>query len=408
MRRNIVIIYVSTCAAWRGRRGSAGSGEPCRSARHGGSTEARRSTATTSSAFLIGIVRISAGACSKYVMTPIPIVMAMTWCNVMCWISMPQTQTQQSLRISPPRLRCRRIYLTALCFQELLQFIYDTSAAIAHAHPHPAAGRRVARHGAGYQPNCAAVWLADRLLAIHFCLVRKAVWRCFWAAAGNCQFIRQCLDRDGVFNRHGLRGIITPRARQDYDAYFPVIIGVRAVKRSGSRRRDDRRSDTYTTMTHDLSAGLPRTSLIICSRNRPKLLAQTVRSILKGDEVPTELIIIDQSADRHEELADLQSDHGCTIRYLWGQSVGISRARNAGIAASQYDILAMTDDDIISGTAWLRHPHAGTGRRWSSHRRDWAGADPWRGAKPLCAVDKKRSSPNYLCRPRWHRRAVHK
>src|SRR5689334_20384253 len=39
-------------------------------------------------------------------------------------------------------------------------------------------------------------------------------------------------------------------------------------------------------------AGLPESSLIIASRNRPELLHDTVQSILRGDETPTEIIII--------------------------------------------------------------------------------------------------------------------
>jgi GT2 family glycosyltransferase len=98
---------------------------------------------------------------------------------------------------------------------------------------------------------------------------------------------------------------------------------------------------------------LPQTSLIIPSRNRPEFLLRAVESILQADEVPTELIIIDQSAVPHSALAALTTDRPCEIRYLWSESVGASRARNIGIAAARYDILAFTDDDVMVTPTWF-------------------------------------------------------
>ena len=36
-------------------------------------------------------------------------------------------------------------------------------------------------------------------------------------------------------------------------------------------------------------------SVVICTRNRPVLLSQAVASILAGDDVPAEIIVVDQS-----------------------------------------------------------------------------------------------------------------
>jgi GT2 family glycosyltransferase len=108
---------------------------------------------------------------------------------------------------------------------------------------------------------------------------------------------------------------------------------------------------------HVMSTGprdcLPTVSLIIPSRNRPELLLDTVQSILRGDEVPTELVVIDQSDAPHPTLATLTTDRACEIRYLWTQSVGLSRAWNAGIAAARHAILAFIDDDELVTPAWF-------------------------------------------------------
>jgi GT2 family glycosyltransferase len=110
---------------------------------------------------------------------------------------------------------------------------------------------------------------------------------------------------------------------------------------------------TEQTSDSSLCVSLPATSLIIPSRGRPELLLAVVKSILQGDEVPTELIIIDQSKAPHPTLATLTTDHTCEIRYLWTQAVGLSRANNRGIAASRHDLLVFTHDDVVVTPAWF-------------------------------------------------------
>lgn len=102
-----------------------------------------------------------------------------------------------------------------------------------------------------------------------------------------------------------------------------------------------------------LPSGLPAASLIVCSRNRPEMLAETVASILQGNDIPSELIIIDQSNIPHPDLSTLASDRACEIRYLWTRSVGLSRANNAGISAARHNILAFTHDDVLVTPAWF-------------------------------------------------------
>jgi GT2 family glycosyltransferase len=99
--------------------------------------------------------------------------------------------------------------------------------------------------------------------------------------------------------------------------------------------------------------GRPAVSLIVCSRNRPRLLVDTVRSILAGSMVPAEMLIIDQSDGENEELAGLDTDRHCNIRYCWSPTVGLSRANNAGIAAARHDLLVFTHDDVEVTSDWL-------------------------------------------------------
>ncbi len=98
---------------------------------------------------------------------------------------------------------------------------------------------------------------------------------------------------------------------------------------------------------------LPPSSVVICSRNRPALLAETVESILSANEVPAELIIVDQSDTPHPRLGATTDARGCTVRYLWIHKTGASRARNAGIAAARHAVLILVDDDMIAAPTWF-------------------------------------------------------
>jgi GT2 family glycosyltransferase len=98
---------------------------------------------------------------------------------------------------------------------------------------------------------------------------------------------------------------------------------------------------------------LPPSSLIIPTRNRPAIVADTVASILAGEDVPTELVIVDQSDDQNAVLATLITTRECDVRYLWHPAVGVSRARNDGINAARHDILVFTDDDVLVTPTWF-------------------------------------------------------
>jgi len=94
-------------------------------------------------------------------------------------------------------------------------------------------------------------------------------------------------------------------------------------------------------------------SVVLCSRNRPRLLFDAVESILAGDEVPAEIIVVDQS----DEPCPLPSAgariRGCDIRHLICSGRGLSLGRNQGAAAALYELLVFTDDDMSADRRWL-------------------------------------------------------
>ena len=98
---------------------------------------------------------------------------------------------------------------------------------------------------------------------------------------------------------------------------------------------------------------LPPTSLIICSRNRPRLLLETVETVLKGNCVPRELIIIDQSNIALPELAERTVERDCRLRYVLSSSTGVCRARNEGAALASQPLLVFIDDDMLVPPDWF-------------------------------------------------------
>jgi GT2 family glycosyltransferase len=94
-------------------------------------------------------------------------------------------------------------------------------------------------------------------------------------------------------------------------------------------------------------------SVVICSRGRPELLLDAVRSVLSGDRLPSELVVVDQSDDRHPDLARGVPDTPVDVRYLWGPDRGLSRARNVGVDAARGDVIAFLDDDMLVDAGWL-------------------------------------------------------
>lgn len=98
---------------------------------------------------------------------------------------------------------------------------------------------------------------------------------------------------------------------------------------------------------------VPTTSVVVCSRGRPRLVRDVVGSILAMELLPTELVIVDQSDERNPDVEAMGSTTSVDVRYLWAPDRGLSRARNVGLEAARGEIVACTDDDIFVDPHWL-------------------------------------------------------
>lgn len=94
-------------------------------------------------------------------------------------------------------------------------------------------------------------------------------------------------------------------------------------------------------------------SVVICTFDRPALLAATVQSCLNDPaQTPYEIIISDNSRAGHGvALAAALND--LRVRAVTASPPNISIARNAGIAASTAPLVAFLDDDVVIEAGWL-------------------------------------------------------
>jgi GT2 family glycosyltransferase len=96
--------------------------------------------------------------------------------------------------------------------------------------------------------------------------------------------------------------------------------------------------------------GCSRISVIICSRTRPEMVSDCVESLLRSGYGAFEIVIVDNTAGG-ELVAKAWTDE--RIRVIHEPKQGLSRARNTGVRAARYDIMAFIDDDVIVDPGWL-------------------------------------------------------
>jgi GT2 family glycosyltransferase len=93
--------------------------------------------------------------------------------------------------------------------------------------------------------------------------------------------------------------------------------------------------------------------VIVPTRGRPKLILECVQSILDGEQVPSELVVLDQSTEENRTLAEMGTVRGCTVVYRQSSSRGVSAARNEACNIAGEELLVFTDDDILVAPEWL-------------------------------------------------------
>ena len=98
-------------------------------------------------------------------------------------------------------------------------------------------------------------------------------------------------------------------------------------------------------------------SVVVCTSNRPLDLARCLDSLTACDPAPDEIVIVDNSPDNPATRDLVMSRAG--LRYVAEPRRGLSRARNAGVAAATGHFIAFTDDDVTVTSNWMTPIRAG-------------------------------------------------
>ena len=97
----------------------------------------------------------------------------------------------------------------------------------------------------------------------------------------------------------------------------------------------------------------PLISALVCTRNRGRLVTDTVSSILENTHPNFELIVVDQSQNDETEQALKSLRPDPRLKYLRSPTIGKGNALNAGMSQARGDIIAITDDDCVVPPPWL-------------------------------------------------------
>jgi GT2 family glycosyltransferase len=101
----------------------------------------------------------------------------------------------------------------------------------------------------------------------------------------------------------------------------------------------------------------PNVSVVICTRNRPDSVLETINSLLSGRYPVSryEVIVVDNAAAGDAPLAldtgALEGD--VELRIVRETEPGLSHARNCGLRASAGDYLLFADDDVAIDRDWI-------------------------------------------------------
>ena len=95
-------------------------------------------------------------------------------------------------------------------------------------------------------------------------------------------------------------------------------------------------------------------SVVISTLDRPYALARCLDSLIAGDVLPNEIVVVDQSHDDHT-LA-VVTKHQATmpmLHYIHHAGRGLGTSQNIGFRAAKFPTVAVLDDDCLADIAWL-------------------------------------------------------
>lgn len=94
-------------------------------------------------------------------------------------------------------------------------------------------------------------------------------------------------------------------------------------------------------------------SIVICTRNRAKLLETCLTGLQNLSCIAEEIIVVDNNPDDNSSQEVVEKFTNVT--YVRESRKGLDIARNTGLLKSTKPIVAYTDDDVVVHPLWLHH-----------------------------------------------------
>jgi glycosyltransferase involved in cell wall biosynthesis len=98
----------------------------------------------------------------------------------------------------------------------------------------------------------------------------------------------------------------------------------------------------------------PSLSVVLCTHNRAALLPPALHALLDQEPpVENEIIVVDNcSTDATRDVVESIARSSSRLRYVFEPELGLSAARNTGIAHARAELIAFTDDDVRASRTW--------------------------------------------------------
>ena len=96
-------------------------------------------------------------------------------------------------------------------------------------------------------------------------------------------------------------------------------------------------------------------TVVVATRNRAELLPECIATVLRQrTDARFELLVVDNgSHDATGEIVAGWTRRDPRVRLVAEPTIGLSRAKNAGIRAARGDLLLFTDDDVVLADGWI-------------------------------------------------------
>ncbi|MFI1017597.1 glycosyltransferase [Streptomyces sp. NPDC020965] len=98
---------------------------------------------------------------------------------------------------------------------------------------------------------------------------------------------------------------------------------------------------------------LPRTTVVVATRERAGQLARAVDSLLAQDHPDAEIVVVDNAPVTDATRHLIGHAYAGRVRYTREPVPGLAIAHNRGVAVADGEIVAFTDDDVIADPHWL-------------------------------------------------------